>query len=89
MIGFVNVLYGGSGFRVAIGKPLGGTEFSNMHAAYEALPEQIKTRLANATVTHAFEKFWGAYAPRTRTAAGRRCPTNSAAVALPWCIHCS
>ena len=57
VIGFVNVLYG---IRIPRrdGKPLGGTEFSNMHAAYEALPETIRTRLANATVTHAFEKFW-------------------------------
>jgi taurine dioxygenase len=57
VIGFVNVLYG---VRVPMrdGKPLGGTEFSNMHAAYEALPEDIRIRLANASVTHAFEKFW-------------------------------
>jgi taurine dioxygenase len=57
VIGFVNVLYG---VRIPRrdGKALGGTEFSNMHAAYDALPEAIKTRLANATVTHAFEKFW-------------------------------
>jgi taurine dioxygenase len=57
VIGFVNVLYG---IRIPRrdGKPLGGTEFSNMHAAYEALPEEIKTRLADATVTHTFEKFW-------------------------------
>ena len=57
VIGFVNVLYG-----VTVphrdGKPLGGTEFSNMHAAYEALPEDLKTRFATATVTHSFEKFW-------------------------------
>jgi taurine dioxygenase len=57
VIGFVNVLYGIKIPR-RDGKPLGGTEFSNMHAAYEALPEQIKTSLADATVTHAFEKFW-------------------------------
>jgi len=56
-IGFVNVLYGIEIPR-RDGKPLGGTEFSNMHAAYEALPEDIRERLANATVTHAFEKFW-------------------------------
>jgi len=57
VIGFVNVLYG---IRIPRrdGKPLGGTEFSNMHAAYEALPDEIKTRLAGATVTHTFEKFW-------------------------------
>ena len=56
-IGFVNVLYGIQIPR-RDGKPLGGTEFSNMHAAYEALPEDIKHRFANATVTHTFEKFW-------------------------------
>jgi taurine dioxygenase len=57
VIGFVNVLYG---IKIPHrdGRPLGGTEFSNMHAAYETLPEQIKTSLANATVTHTFEKFW-------------------------------
>ena len=57
VIGFVNVLYG---IRIPRrdGKPLGGTEFSNMHAAYEALPDEIKIDLAHATVTHTFEKFW-------------------------------
>src|SRR5215471_16899223 len=37
--GFVNVLYG---IRIPHrdGKPLGGTEFSNMHLAYEALPSE-------------------------------------------------
>lgn len=57
VMGFVNVLYG---IRIPHrdGKPLGGTDFANMHAAYDALPEDIRTRLANATVTHDFEKFW-------------------------------
>ena len=57
VIGFVNVLYG---LRIPHrdGKPLGGTEFSNMHAAYETLPEEMKSRLETATVTHDFEKFW-------------------------------
>lgn len=40
--GFVNVLYG-IGIPRRDGKPLGGTEFANMHAAYEALPAEIKT----------------------------------------------
>jgi len=57
VIGFVNVLYGVKIPR-RDGKPLGGTEFSNMHPAYDALPEEIKTELAKATVTHTFEKFW-------------------------------
>jgi len=57
VMGFVNVLYG---IRIPRrdGKPLGGTEFSNMHAAYGALPQEIKTRLDGMTATHNFEKFW-------------------------------
>ena len=57
VMGFVNVLYG---IRIPRrnGVPLGGTEFANMHAVYDALPADIKTRLANATATHDFEKFW-------------------------------
>jgi taurine dioxygenase len=55
--GFVNVLYG---IRIPHrnGKPLGGTEFSNMHAAYDDLPAEIKTRLDGMTATHNIEKFW-------------------------------
>ncbi len=57
VVGFVNVLYG---IRIPRrdGKPLGGTEFANMHMAYDALPNDIKTRLDGMTVTHDFEKFW-------------------------------
>lgn len=57
VMGFVNVLYG---IRIPLrdGRPLGGTEFANMHMAYEALPERVRTQLADATVTHEFEKFW-------------------------------
>jgi taurine dioxygenase len=53
----VNVLYG---IRIPRrdGKPLGGTEFANMHAAYDALPDTVKTRLDGMTATHDFEKFW-------------------------------
>jgi taurine dioxygenase len=55
--GFVNVLYG---IRIPHrdGKPLGGTEFANMRAAYAALPDEIKTRLDGMTATHNIEKFW-------------------------------
>ena len=35
-----------------------GTEFSNMHAVYDALPADIRTRYADTTATHDFEKFW-------------------------------
>lgn len=40
------------------GRPLGDTQFRNMHAAYEDLPEDIKQRLAGRTATHDFVKFW-------------------------------
>ena len=56
-IAFANVLYG---VRIPHrdGKPLGATEFSNMHAAYEDLPADLKRKLEPMTVTHHFNKFW-------------------------------
>lgn len=57
VMGFVNVLYGLKIPR-RDGKTLGGTEFSNMHLVYEALPEAMKHRLDGMTVSHNFEKFW-------------------------------
>lgn len=40
------------------GKPLGETQFRNMHAAYDELPEEMKAKLEGRTATHDFEKFW-------------------------------
>jgi taurine dioxygenase len=40
------------------GKSLGETQFRNMHAAYEELPDEIKHKLEGRTATHDFEKFW-------------------------------
>lgn len=57
VMGFVNVLYGLCIPR-RDGRALGGTEFSNMHAVYDALPAAMKHRLGGMTVTHDFEKFW-------------------------------
>ncbi len=57
VMGFVNVLFGIQIPR-RDGQPLGGTEFSNMHRAYEELPNEIKVKLADATATHDFNKFW-------------------------------
>lgn len=56
-IAFANVLYG---VRIPRrdGKPLGATEFSNMHAAYEGLPADLRQRLDGMTVLHDFNKFW-------------------------------
>jgi taurine dioxygenase len=56
-IGFLNVL-----FAVKVprrdGRVLGATCFVNTHAAYEDLPADLKHRLAGATATHDFNKFW-------------------------------
>ena len=57
MIAFVNVLYALKVPR-RDGKPLGGTEFASMTAAYDALPDEVKTRIEGRTATHDFEKFW-------------------------------
>ncbi len=57
MIAFTNILYGITIPR-RDGRSLGNTEFCNMHAAYDALPAEWKTRLEGMTVTHDFNKFW-------------------------------
>jgi taurine dioxygenase len=56
-IALANVLYA---IRVPMrdGRPLGDTQFRNMHAAYEDLPSDIKTKLKKRTATHDFAKFW-------------------------------
>jgi taurine dioxygenase len=56
-IALANVLHA---IKVPIrdGRPLGDTQFRNMHSAYEDLPAAIKSRLAGRTATHDFAKFW-------------------------------
>src|SRR4051794_10363718 len=56
-IAFANVLYGIKIPR-RNGKALGATQFASMHAAYEGLPEELKSSLAGKTILHDFEKFW-------------------------------
>ena len=83
-IGFVNVLYG---IRIPRrdGRPLGGTEFANMHAAYDALPEHIKLRLDGMTATHDFEKFWEHM--RRDKASGRPAMTDEQRRRRPPVVH--
>lgn len=57
MIAFANILYGIE-IPMRDGVPLGATEFSNMHAAYDQLPQALKDRLDGMTITHDFNKFW-------------------------------
>jgi taurine dioxygenase len=40
------------------GKSVGETQFRNMHAAYDELPDEMKHRIEGRTATHDFEKFW-------------------------------
>ena len=40
------------------GRPLGETQFSNMHMAYEDLSLDLKKQLKGVTATHDFSKFW-------------------------------
>ena len=56
-IAFANVLYG---IKIPYrdGRSLGNTEFCNMHAAYDGLPDDLKQRLEGKTVLHDFNKFW-------------------------------
>src|SRR3954471_6660601 len=56
-IAFANVLYGIKIPR-RNGKTLGATQFASMHAAYDGLPEELKSSLAGKTILHDFEKFW-------------------------------
>ena len=56
-IAFANVLYGIKIPR-RDGRTLGATEFSNMHAAYDGLPAEMKRDLEGMTVLHDFNKFW-------------------------------
>jgi len=57
MIAFANILYGIE-IPFRDGEPLGSTEFCNMHAAYDELPDSLKARLDGMTVLHDFNKFW-------------------------------
>ncbi len=56
IVGFVNVLVAHK-VPTRNGKPLGATEFTNTQAAYEDLPADIKTTLANATALHDWNNF--------------------------------
>ena len=57
VIALANILYGTT-IPHRDGKPLGATQFRNMHAVYEDLSEDLKSTLAGKTITHDFNKFW-------------------------------
>ena len=76
-IAFANVLYALKVPR-RDGRPLGGTEFANMRAAYRELPEDLKRRLDGMTVLHDFNKFWEMMRQRGPEAGARRSARSSA-----------
>jgi len=57
VVGFVNVLVAHA-VPQRDGKPLGNTEFTNTQAAYEDLPTEVKSRLANTRAIHYLNKNW-------------------------------
>jgi len=63
------------------GKPLGDTQFLDMHAAYEGLPGDMKQRLDGLTATHDFGKFWEEM--RARPGSGRAPMTPEQRAAKP------
>ena len=83
-IAFANVLYGIKIPRRG-GEPLGNTEFSSMHAAYEGLPEELKKKLEGKTVLHDFAKFWDMM--RTREGSRRAPLTEAQRKAKPPVSH--
>lgn len=56
-VAFANVLYAME-VPHRDGRPLGETRFSDMAAAYDALPDDVKAKVEGRTATHDFEKFW-------------------------------
>ena len=60
------------------GRPLGDTQFRNMQAAYEDLPDDIKTRLKGRTATHDFAKFWDMMRARPGSIRGPLTPEQRA-----------
>jgi len=66
------------------GKSVGETQFRNMHAAYDELPDDLKHRLEGRTATHDFEKFWEVMRQRPGS---RRDPLTAAQKAKKPPVH--
>lgn len=57
VVGFVNVLVAHE-VPIRAGKSLGATEFANTQLAYDDLPTEVKSKLANARAIHYLNKNW-------------------------------
>ena len=83
-IAFANVLYAMQVPR-RNGQALGSTSFCNMHAAYDDLPADLKTKLDGKTVLHDFAKFWDKM--REREGSHRKPLTEAQRQAKPPVSH--
>ncbi len=83
-IAFANVLFALKVPR-RDGRPLGSTSFCNMHAAYDELPDDLKTKLDGMTVLHDFAKFWDKM--RQREGSHRKPLTDAQRQAKPPVSH--
>ena len=84
MIAFANVLHG-TVIPQRQGKPLGATQFRNTHAVYNDIPQVLKERLANKTITHDFNKFWDMM--RTRPGSTRPALSEEEKRKRPPAVH--
>jgi taurine dioxygenase len=57
VVAFANVLYALT-VPARDGRALGATEFSDMCAAYDDLPDELKLELGERTALHDFNRFW-------------------------------
>ncbi|MGA0796523.1 MAG: TauD/TfdA dioxygenase family protein [Quisquiliibacterium sp.] len=83
-VAFANVLYALKIPR-RNGEPLGATQFSDMAAAYDALPAEIKSRIEGLSAIHDFNKFWEMM--RTRPGSLRKPLTDEQRRAKPPVSH--
>lgn len=57
-IALANVLHAKQVPVGADGRPLGDTQFRNMHAAHDDLPPEVRERLEGRVAIHDFDRFW-------------------------------
>jgi taurine dioxygenase len=76
-IALANVLHAKK-VPVRDGQPLGDTQFLDMHAAYEALPAEVKERLEGRSAIHDFQKFWDVMRTRPGSIRGPLTPAQRA-----------
>jgi taurine dioxygenase len=60
------------------GRPLGDTQFRNMHAAYDDLPADVVERLEGRVAIHDFGKFWDMMRQRPGSIRGPLTPAQRA-----------